>query len=117
MSKTNTRKRKAKALTGVFAQQWQGSVDRDGQWKADLDRNGNRIPANSFTCTIVNGSKSDLAPVLTKSRIAKLQAAYPAFMLENKDYVLVRTREFDDRDGREPAIRGWFRPKAEAISI
>ena len=115
MSSTNT---KTKVLTGVFAQQWQGSIDqRTGQWNAEIDRNGKRIPSDAFTCTIVNGSKSDLDSVLTNTRVNKLQAARPDMHLENKDYVLVRTREFDDRDGREPAIRGWYRPKAEPISI
>ena len=106
-------------LTGVFAQQWQGSTNpRTGSWEPELDRNGKRIPSASVTVTIEDGSKSDLPTVLTAKRIAKLSELRPDLSLDSsRDYVLTRTRQFDDRDGRTPAIRGWYRPKAEPISI
>ena len=106
-------------LTGVFAQQWQGSTNpRTGSWEPELDRNGKRIPSASVTCTMENGAKGDLPTVLTAKRIAKLSELRPDLSLDSsRDYVLTKTKQFDDRDGRTPAIRGWYRPKAEPISI
>ena len=115
----STKPPKAKALTGVFAQQWQGSVHpQTGEWTADVDRNGNRIPANTFTVVVENGDTDDLPPVLSAKRIAKLNELRDDLLLEDdKDYVLIRTRKFDGRDGRIPAIKAWYRPKAEPLSI
>lgn len=106
-------------LKGIFAQQWQGSLNpRSGAWEPELDRNGKRIPSSSVTVTIEDGSKGDLPTVLKSQRIAVLSELRPDLSLDSsRDYVLTRTRQFDDRDGRTPAIRGWYRPKAEPISI
>lgn len=116
---TDTKKPKAKALVGIFAQQWQGSVHpKTQEWTADLDRNGNRIPAEAFTVVVENGTTDDLPPVISAKRVKKLSTLRDDLHLQDaKDYVLVRSRDFDGRDGRIPAIKGWYRPKAEPISI
>ena len=112
--------KKVKPLTGVFAQQMQGSTDqRTGKWTPDTDRYGKPIYSESFTVTVENGSKSELPSVITAKRIAKLVSGESkvANLDKSRDYVLVRTREFDDREGRTPAIKAWYRPKAEPVTI
>lgn len=116
---SNLRK-KLKQITGVFAQQQLGSIDpRTGKWKPKVDQNENILYSTAFTFTMENTSKAEVPAVLTAKRIAGLKVIEPkAFRLdESKDYVLTRTQQFEERDGRPPAVKAWYRPKAEPVTI
>ena len=111
-----------KPITGVFAQQAKIKIDkRTGEKVVDKDANENVIYSNSFTFTMENKSKEDFPATISARRIQALKMVEPkAFRLdETKDYVRTNVISFkaSEEKGFPPAVRAWYRPKAEPVTI
>ena len=111
-----------KPITGVFAQQAKIKIDkRTGEKVVDKDANENVIYSNSFTFTMENKSKEDFPATISARRIQALKMVEPkAFRLdETKDYVRTNVISFkaSEEKGFPQAVRAWYRPKAEPVTI